>query len=183
MLQNGRTSCYKSDVTPASLQTHAFWTTVFAFVFAIISVAGLCCRGRRPALPHKWLSCEWLQKVCVGASSADPPYLRSILLPSDWARRKRFLTEAIIIVIPWGAETEAGVRAIPLPPECPPPPKSFIHFPPPRNLFAPPCRHPRSSWPWPSACSFPHPRVRKSLLPVSAGKLFCPPVPCFHYLV
>lgn len=29
----------------------------------------------------------------------------------------------------------------------------------------------------------PPPHVRKSLLPVSAGKLFCPPIPSFHYLV
>lgn len=51
---------------PASLQMHAcaFWTTAVA-LWAIIPVAGLCCRGRRPALPHKWLSYEWLQKACV----------------------------------------------------------------------------------------------------------------------
>lgn len=35
----------------------------------------------------------------------------------------------------------------------------------------------------PSACSSAHLHVRKSLLPVSAGKLFCHPIPCFHYLV
>lgn len=48
---------------PVSLQLHAcgFRTTIFA-LWAIIPVAGVCCRGRRPALPHKWLSYEWLQK-------------------------------------------------------------------------------------------------------------------------
>lgn len=67
-------------------------------------------------------------------------------------------------------------------------PVFYSSYPPP--FVSPPFSSPHpylcvssTPWPWPSACSFTHPHVRKSLLPVSAGKLFCPPIPCFHYLV
>lgn len=105
------------------------------------------------------------------ASSADPPLLRSIsLLPSpNWVRRKRFLTEAtIIIIIPWGAEAGAGVSAIPLSPKLPP-----IFYPFPSPIFSLPlaaARSPRGPGCLPAL----------SLTPVFANHFFpCQQVNCF----
>lgn len=166
-----------------------------------IPVAAPCWCWSCPSLPHKWLFYKWLQLDGTGEVKQGPcqrrpsrfevnfsPWLRVFLClwgegETEWVYC--CLIEAIIIT--WRAEAEAWVC------QCHPFvfPSSLPVFyssthPPPFPPFSSPHPYLCSSstpWPWPSACSFAHPHVRKSLLPVSAGKLFCPPIPCFHYLV
>lgn len=185
----------ESDEVPASLQMQAcgFWTTAVA-LWAIIPVAALCCRGRRPALPHKWLSYERLQKSARACGCRwgvkQEPRQQTLHI---WGQFCSSLIE------PGGRDSSLKpssssspevqrLKPVSVPCYCPlnPPPHTpnlLSIFLPHAPFSLPLAAHlaPRGPGRLPALSLTP--RVRKSLLPVSAGKLFCPPVPCFHYLV
>lgn len=148
---------------------------------------------------HTWLSEKWLQLVVKGGVKQGPCQHR----PSSFEVNFAPWLHVFLCVCLWGRERQSKSLLLPhqshssSPDEQRLKPSSsfcfFLHLPffysstlPHSPLFLP------SSLSLPlfqhlplALCLFfrPPPHVRKSLLPVSAGKLFCPPIPCFHYLV